>query len=194
MQRRTRRGQPDLRLDRWVNASSPEADDPAAGPDDPAAGPDEDLEGAELAPRPPRSAPSLAGLSVAGFTRRRVAWLIAGLMTVWIVVVFTRQVGDASAKAAQADEARAANVSLQEDVVALQHEYELVQQPTFIEQQAHGLGLGGDKDHAFTLSPDASPLPANAPGSASVRLGAVPADRSPLDSWLDLLFGPTPGN
>ena len=34
----------------------------------------------------------LAGLSVAGITRRRVGWVAAGLVAVWIVIVFARQV------------------------------------------------------------------------------------------------------
>jgi hypothetical protein len=41
----------------------------------------------------------------------------------------------------------------------------------------------------FTLADDAPPLGPDAPGSAAVRLGAVADRRSPLESWLDLLFG-----
>ena len=39
------------------------------------------------------------------------------------------------------------------------------------------------------LADDAPPLAPDAPGSASVRLGAVVDRPSPLESWLDLLFG-----
>jgi hypothetical protein len=194
MHPRRRRGHPDLSLDESANPASLDGDDLADAAADAAPDPDDVLDGAASGGRGRRSGPSLDGLSIAGFTRRRVAWMLAGLVTVWIVIVFTRQVGDASAKAAQADEARAANITLQQDVIALQREYDLIQEPAFIDQQAHGLGLGGAKDHAFVLAPGAPPLAADAPGSASVRLGATPTDRSPLDSWLDLLFGPTPGN
>ena len=43
----------------------------------------------------------------------------------------------------------------------------------------------------FTLDPQAPALAADAPGSASVRLGAESARVSPLDRWLTLLFGPS---
>ena len=44
---------------------------------------------------------------------------------------------------------------------------------------------------AFSLAPDAPPLPKDAPGSASVRLGADTTRVTPLESWLTLLFGPS---
>jgi hypothetical protein len=40
------------------------------------------------------------------------------------------------------------------------------------------------------LDPGAPPLPADAPGSAGLRVGA-PTPVSPLDRWLTLLFGPS---
>ena len=49
--------------------------------------------------RRPDAAPAgrvdLAGLSIAGITRRRVGWASTALVALWIVVVFARQVGDA---------------------------------------------------------------------------------------------------
>ncbi|MHB8460113.1 MAG: hypothetical protein ACYDAK_08265 [Candidatus Limnocylindrales bacterium] len=136
---------------------------------------------------------SLEGLTVGGFTRRRAAWLVGALVTVWIVIVFARQVGDASAVAVQADQARVANAAVAANVIALQRELDLVQRPDYILQQARGLGLGTAKDHAFVLAPGAPPLPSNAPGSAALRLGAPASSPSPLDSWLQMLFGPPPG-
>jgi hypothetical protein len=147
-----------------------------------------------VAERHPRPAISLDGLSLAGLTRRRVAWLIGVLVTAWIVVVFARQVAEASSKTAEADRARLSNAALVSDVSSLQRELAVVKRQAFITQQAHGLGLGGARDHAFVLAPDAGPLAANAPGSAAVRLGARPASVSPLESWLSLLFGPVPTN
>jgi hypothetical protein len=136
----------------------------------------------------------LDGLSVAGITRRRVAWLLGAVVATWIVIVFARQMSDAASMSGQADQARVANASAAADVAELQRELDLVQQQAYIEQQARGIGLGTSKDHAFVISPDASPLPATAPGSAAVRLGAPPVDHSALDSWLELLFGPSPAN
>jgi hypothetical protein len=129
-------------------------------------------------------------MAVAGFTRRRVAWLVGAMVVAWILVVFARQMNDAAAKSAEADRARLANVELAASVSSLQRELELVRRQAYIEQQARGQGLGHARDHAFALEPGAPVLPADAPGSAAVRLGAVPATMSPLESWLSLLFGP----
>jgi cell division protein FtsB len=174
-------------MDAWTGAEPPDLQPDDSAPDDSA--PDESAPGGSSS-----RAVSLAGLTVAGFTRRRAAWLAGVLVAAWIVVVFARQVGDASAKAAETVQARAANAEVAAEVAALQRELDLVQRPQYIEQQAHGIGLGSAKDHAFTLAPDAPPLASDAPGSASVRLGAPASIPSPLDTWLDLLFGPDPGS
>ena len=55
---------------------------------------------------PPDAAPSgipLDGLSIAGITRRRAAFVLLALVTIWIVAVFARQVGDASAATGRAE-------------------------------------------------------------------------------------------
>lgn len=144
-------------------------------------------------PDPVRRAPGpdLAGLPIAGITRRRVAWILATVVSVWIVAVFARQVGDAGAAVDRAERLRIDNGSLASQVEDLQQELDLVQRQSFVEQQARANGLGGKGEHPFVLSSDAAPLAADAPGSAAVRLGATPARTTPLDAWLDLLFGPS---
>jgi cell division protein FtsB len=137
------------------------------------------------------SAPDLSGLSIAGLSRRRVAWLLAAIVSVWIVAVFARQVGDAAAATDRADRLRLDNATLVSQVDDLQKELDLIGRQAFIEQQARAYGLGARTERPFTLGPDASALPADAPGSAGVRLGAVAAHSAPLDVWLDLLFGPS---
>ncbi|MDP9483175.1 MAG: hypothetical protein M3P84_08140 [Chloroflexota bacterium] len=154
---------------------SPERDRPATRPDP--------------VQRPP--GPDLAGLTIAGITRRRVAWLLAAVVSVWIVAVFARQVGDAGAAVDRADRLRIENTGLASLVVNLQQELDLVQRQAFVEQQARANGLGGEGEHPFVLGPAALPLAADAPGSAAVRLGAAPTRSAPLDVWLDLLFGPS---
>ena len=139
--------------------------------------------------RPP--GPDLAGLTIAGITRRRVAWILAAIVSVWIVAVFARQVGDAGAAVDRAAQLRIDNGSLASQVEDLQQELDLVQRQAFVEQQARANGLGGKGEHPFVLGSDAAPLAADAPGSAAVRLGATAARTSPLDAWLDLLFGPS---
>jgi cell division protein FtsB len=137
--------------------------------------------------------PSLDGLSVAGITRRRAAIALAALVTVWIVSVFARQVGDASAATARADRIRAENVEIAANVADLRSELQLIQTQPYIEQQARGYGLGGPRERSFVLAGDAGPLPSDAPGSAGLRLGARSETRSPLETWLSVLFGPDPG-
>ena len=138
----------------------------------------------------PRHRASLDGFSIAGITRRRIGWLAVACLSAWILLVFARQVADTAAKAAEADRARVSNAQVAQTVADLQREFALIQQQAFITQQAHGLGLGGEHDHAFVLAADAPPLAVDAPGSAAVRLGGEVDDPSPLDSWLSILFGP----
>ena len=165
--------------------------DRAAEPSDPADRPERPTPATR--PDPPQRAagPDLGGLPIAGITRRRVAWVLAAIVSVWIVTVIARQVGDAGAAADRADRLRFENAALVSQVGDLQKELGLVQRQEFVEQQARANGLGGKGERRFALGSDATPLAADAPGSAGVRLGAEPARSAPIDVWLDLLFGPT---
>ena len=49
---------------------------------------------------------SLADLPVAGLTRRRIALLLGALVAAWVIVLFARQVGEASEATARADAMR----------------------------------------------------------------------------------------
>ena len=138
-----------------------------------------------------REAPDLSSLAIAGITRRHLAGLIGVLVAVWIVVVFARQVGDAQAAAARAEQIAQDNVTLSTEVAGLTRELDQIQRQRYIEQQARGYGLGATKEIPFVLAEDAPLLADDAPGSASVRLGADKPRVSPLESWLTLLFGPT---
>ena len=161
-------------------AASPSPDDVGPSDDTPAVGPDGSV-----------GMPDFSALPIAGFTRRRVAVLIGALLAAWIVIAFARQVGDAVAATNRAEAAATHNAALQAEIAGLEREMELIGRQEYIFQQARGYGLGGSREIAFTLAADAPPLPPDAPGSASVRLG-VPAERlSPAESWLALLFGPT---
>jgi cell division protein FtsB len=138
-----------------------------------------------------REAPDLSSLAIAGITRRHLAGLIGVLVAVWIVVVFARQVGDAQAATSRAEQIAKANATLSTEVAGLARELDQIQRQHYIEQQARGYGLGATKEIPFVLAEDAPPLAEDAPGSASVRLGADRSRVSPLESWLTLLFGPT---
>ncbi len=152
---------------------------------------------ADPAPRRPDglepnlAGPDLSSLPIAGLTRRHMAAAIGVLLAVWIVIVFARQVSEASAAAARVDELSAGNVVLQGQIAALERELDVIARQRYVEQQARAYGLGTTREVPFTLAPDAPPLEEDAPGSASVRLGAEATRVSPLERWLTLLFGPS---
>ena len=134
--------------------------------------------------------PGLAALPVLGITRRRLAAGLAALLAAWIVIVFVRQVGEASAASADADALAMGNVERQARVAALERELEQIARPRYINQQARGYGLGGEREIPFALSADAPPLAEDAPGSAALRVGVERADDTPFERWLTVLFGP----
>lgn len=126
----------------------------------------------------------------APISRRRVAAVAVGLITVWLLIAFGRQVGDASAASARAAELRAANATLRSDLAAVQADLARVQGDQYIGVAARGYGLGKKHEIPFTLAADAPSLPPDAPGSAALRVGGQDESRSPMEAWLDLLFGP----
>ncbi len=132
---------------------------------------------------------SLADLPVAGLTRRRIALLIGALVAAWVIVLFARQVGEASEATARADSMRVVNAQLESDVAALEGELVLIQQQVYISQAAREYRLGKAHEVPFALADDAPSLADDAPGSALVRLGTRAAEPTPLESWARLLFG-----
>jgi cell division protein FtsB len=139
----------------------------------------------------PAARVDLTGLSVAGITRRRVGWVSAALVAAWIVVVFARQVGDAQSASNRATQLAADNEALAAEVQDLQGEMDLVTRPGYVAMEARGYGLGNPREIPFTLDPTVPPPVDGAPGSAAVRLGTTTDRQTPLESWLQLLFGPT---
>lgn len=160
--------------------ASPHDDAPDAAPSGPVAEPGSG----------PGAIADLATLSIAGITPRRVGGLVAGLLAAWIVIMFVRQVNEVAAASARVDELGIANAHARTLVSALEREKDQIARQRYVEQQARAYGLGTPREIAFTLDPDAPPLPDDAPGSARVRLGA-PAASEPLERWLTVLFGPS---
>ncbi len=154
-------------------------------PEDPL---DEDGAVAPDEPSPGIAEPDLAALPIAGLSQRKVATMLGALVAAWIIILFARQVGDASAASARADAMIADNAARKAQVAALDRELARIQQSRFVLLQARAHGLGGHNEIAFTLQPDAPALSSDAPGSAALRVGA-PDPVSPLDHWLALLFG-----
>lgn len=139
----------------------------------------------------PAGTPSLAGLGIAGISRRRIAWAGLALAAAWIVVGFAGQAAEASRANDRLAEEQALNVEVAAETAALRRELELVGQERWVLQQARGYQLGSTRERPFALDPQAPALPADAPGSAVRRLGAEVEERSPLESWLEVLFGPS---
>lgn len=133
--------------------------------------------------------PDLATLPIVGITRRRMAGLLGVLLAAWIVVVFARQVSEASAATSRAEAMIDVNATKRAEVAGLERELRRIQQQNFVLLQARAYGLGGSREVAFTLGGGAPSLAVDAPGSAALRVGA-PASFSPLERWLTLLFGP----
>lgn len=136
--------------------------------------------------------PDLAGLPVAGLTRRRMLLLATVLAVAWLGFAFIRQVGDVTAASARSHALQAANRQLRTDIDALDGELRLIQRQAYIVQQARAYRLGSPREVPFTLAQPAPSLAPDAPGSAGVRVGAAEERHSPLEAWLSLLFGPTP--
>ena len=148
----------------------------------------------ELDPADPsatRPTVDLATLPIVGLTRRRVAMIASAMLAAWIVIAFARQVAEASDASTRAQDIATGNAMLSLEVAAMERELEAIGRQRFVEQQARAHGVGGVDEIAFTLAPDAPALAADAPGSASVRLGAEVEDVSPLERWLTVLFGPS---
>lgn len=140
----------------------------------------------------PRGATAdLSSLPIAGFTRRRLGGIVAGVLAAWIVLMFVRQVNEAAAASGRVDALITGNAEARALVSALDRERDLIARQRYLEQQARGYGLGTPREIAFTLDPAAPPLPDDAPGSASVRLGATGDGVEPLERWLTILFGPS---
>jgi cell division protein FtsB len=146
----------------------------------------------ETAPAMPSVAPSSAAAPRLPITTRRLALLVGGLVALWFVGVFARQVGEAASAASQADQMRARNAAEARDVASLEQELQLIKQPAFVAQMARGYLLGSPREIPFTLDPNAAPLPSDAPGSAGIKPDEPVQTGSPLDSWLKALFGSQP--
>ena len=157
-------------------------------PEPPAPGPDEIDPAAAVSNRP---TVDLATLPIVGLTRRRMAMIAAAMLAAWIVIAFARQVAEASDAASRSQDIASGNAMLSLEVAAMERELESIGRQRFVEQEARAHGVGGVDEIAFTLAPDSLPLAADAPGSASVRLGAEVEDVSPLERWLTVLFGPS---
>jgi hypothetical protein len=122
-------------------------------------------------------------------TRGRLAVLFAGFVFLWLIGVFARQVGEAAAAADQTQAMRIRNEAVVRDIHALQAELKLIGEPGFVDSAARGYLLGSPREIPFTIDPEAPPLAADAPGSVGIAPQTGTTTQSPLDAWLQALFG-----
>ncbi len=135
-----------------------------------------------------------ARLRAVGFaallSRRRAALVALALVGAWVVISFGRQVSDAAAASDRAAALRATNDALRTHLAALQLDIGRAQSDQYVGVAARGDGLGKKHEIPVALAAGAPSLPPDAPGSAALRVGGQDQPKTPLEAWLDLLFGP----
>jgi len=72
---------------------------------------------------------------------------------------------------------------------ALTAERILLDDAAFLDLVARGYSLGSSVERPFALAAGSTELPVDAPGSAERRLSVDAPQRSPIDVWLEILFG-----
>ena len=140
---------------------------------------------------------SLSDLPVAGLTRRRIAVLIAALVAAWVIVLFARQVGEASEAST-----RCRHVMRTEErrrwrprCGGLEQELALIQRQAYIEQQAREYRLGEPREIPFILADNAPALAADVPGTAARSASARSSTGARRSSrgWISLFGSPDDG-
>lgn len=122
-------------------------------------------------------------------TRGALIFLGQALLGALFVVEFGRNLVGVIQVNARLAQLRDETAALQARADALTAERVLLDDAAFLELVARGYSLGSAVERPFVLAADAAPLSEDAPGSSARRLGPDAPTRSPLDAWLDLLFG-----
>jgi cell division protein FtsB len=123
-----------------------------------------------------------------GFRPTRSQVLLVGLLVVafWLVLTFGRSLAQLN-EASQREAAMTAETNaLQAELDAGRRELTLIQTDAFQALQARALGYGTNGEIVFTLPVDAAAPEHIVPLGAA---GAAQAKQTPLEAWLNLLFG-----
>jgi cell division protein FtsB len=120
------------------------------------------------------------------FKRRSTASLVFGLFVVGgLVLVFAGTLTRSTDLEARAEEARAEFAVLEARAAAGRAEVEFMEEDSFIQQYARGLGYGKRAEIAFRLE-EGSPSP-----QPITPIGNAPSDdppSAPFEAWMELLF------
>jgi cell division protein FtsB len=119
--------------------------------------------------------------------RRRGIVALAGLVLAgWLVITFAGALTEADESSRLAAQLEAENAELRRRVEIGRTEIDLIQTDLFLRLQARAFGMGEEGERPFSLAegaPPPSPLPLL--GADATRRPAA----TPLDAWLELLFG-----
>ena len=118
--------------------------------------------------------------------RTHLVALMLAIVAIWVVAVFARALTDLDRAKVQHQAVAAESSALQLRLDADRRELGLVQTDGFQSLQARAYGLGGPGEQVFSLAAGAPEPPPIVPLGQNTA-SALPV--SPLDSWLELLFG-----
>ena len=123
-------------------------------------------------------------------TRRRLAIVVGAIVILWLVGVFAHQVTEAENAQNQADVLRNRNAAMERDIASLRREVDLIKQPAFVAEMARGYLLGTPGEIPWKVDPAAPSLGPDAPGSQGIVPVTDNKPATPLEAWLEALFGP----
>jgi len=118
--------------------------------------------------------------------RTQIVAVVLVIVGVWLVIGFGQALGQLNDATQRQVAAAAETQTLQAQLKAGRRELMLVQTDAFQGLQARALGMGKNGELVFALTADAPPPPAIVPLG---RTAAPAATQTPLEAWLDLLFG-----
>jgi len=122
-------------------------------------------------------------------TAARLRILVVLVVVLAFLVVVGRSLIGALEVNAEISRLRDENAALAAKAEALSAERILLDDAAFLDLIARGYSLGSSVERPFVLAADATELPADAPGSAARRLTVIEEVRSPIDAWIEVLFG-----
>lgn len=122
-------------------------------------------------------------------TAARLRILVVLVVVLAFLLVVGRSLIGALEVNAEISRLRDENAALAAKAEALSAERILLDDAAFLDLIARGYSLGSSVERPFVLAADATELPADAPGSAARRLTVIEEVRSPIDVWIEVLFG-----
>jgi hypothetical protein len=118
--------------------------------------------------------------------RAQILAVLMVILAFWLLITFGRALGQLNDATQREATAAAETRTLQAQLEAGRRELMLVQTDAFQALEARALGMGSQGEKIFALAADAPPPPGLVPLGQN---SASAAQESPLEAWLELLFG-----